>query len=169
MRVVSLSVNVMISCHDWKLGGPYVHNLRTCEQVHFCELGTEILAVKSPSSDEKWLFHAGWRLLRKTFPRNSNKWACSCRLSLRGRRKKGRELGRGRKSPFFPSSQCSTILRRQQAQCLQDVEFFTDSAIFRFDWVVASLKIHQVRELCSVSVKMSLGTYVLSLFYQYFE
>ena len=53
MRVVSLSVNVMISCHDWKLDRPYVHNLRTCEQVHFCELGTEILAVESPSSEEK--------------------------------------------------------------------------------------------------------------------
>ena len=130
----------MISCHDWKLGRPYVHNLRTCEQVHFRELGTEILAVESPSSEEKWLFLAGWRLPRKKFPRNSDKWACSCRLSLRGRRKKGREIGRGRKSPFFPSSQCSVILRRQQAQCLQDVEFFTDSAILRFDWVVASLK-----------------------------
>ena len=117
----------MISCHDWKLGRPYVHNLRTCEQVHFCELGTEILAVESPSSEEKWLFLAGWRLL--FFAPAWQTW-----------RKKGREIGRGRKSPFFPSSQCSVILRRQQAQCLQDVEFFTDSAIFRFDWVVASLK-----------------------------
>ena len=169
MRVVSLSVNVMISCHDWKLGRPYVHNLRTCEQVHFCELGTEILAVESPSSEEKWLFLARWRLPRKKFPRNSDKWACSCRLSLRGRRKKGREIGRGRKSPVFTSSQCSTILRRQQAQCLQDVKFFTDSAIFRFDWVVASLKYIKYGELCSASVKMSLGDYALSLFYQCFE
>ena len=144
MRVVNFFVRECVSCHDWNLGRPYVHNLRTYEQAHFWELGTEILAVESPSSEKKWLFLAGWRLLRKKFPRNSNKWACSCRLSLRGRGKKGREMGRGRKSPVFHSSQCSTILRRQQAQCLQDVEFFTDSAIFRFDWVVASLKIHQV-------------------------
>ena len=148
----------MISCHDWKLGRPYVHNLRTYEQAHFWELGTEILAVESPSSEKKWLFLAGWRLLRKKFPRNSNKWACSCRLSLRGRGKKGREMGRGRKSPVFRSSQCSTILRRQQAQCLQDVEFFTDSAIFRFDWVVASLKIHQVWRIMQCVSQDELGS-----------
>ena len=147
MRVVSLSLNVMISCHEWKLGRPYVHNLRTCEQVHFCELGTKILALESPSSEEKWLFLAGWRLLRKkVFPNFGQvSLQLQAKLAWQAQKRAGREVGRGRKSPVFPSSQCSTILRRQQVQCLQDVEFFTDSAIFRFDWVLASLKIHQVR------------------------
>lgn len=90
---------------------------------------------------------------------NSHKRGCSCRLSLHGRRKKGGGgEGRKRKSPFFPSSQCSTILRRQQGQCLQDV---------------VELQLHskytEYGELCSASIKMSLGAHAVSLFYQYFE
>ena len=138
----------MISCHDWKLGGPYVHNLRTCEQVHFCELGTEILAVKSPSSDEKWLFHAGWRLLRKTFPRNSNKWACSCRLSLRALQAQKREGdGEREKISLFPFLPMLYHFTQAAGSVFAGCGVFTDSAIFRFDWVVASLKIHQVRRI----------------------
>ena len=64
---------------------------------------------------------------------NSHKRGCSGRLSLHGRRKKregeGRE--RERKSPFFPSSQSSTLLGTRL--CLQNVKFFTDSTFFRFD------------------------------------
>ena len=67
---------------------------------------------------------------------NSHKRGCSCKLSLHGRRKKGGG-GEGikRKSPFFPSSQSSILLGTRL--CLQDIEFFTDSTILRFDLVLA--------------------------------
>ena len=132
MRVVSLSVNVMISCHDWKLGRPYVHNLRTCEQVHFCELGTENLAVESPSSEEKWLFLAGWRLLffapAWQAQKREGDWERE-KISL---------------FPFLPM-----------------LYHFTQAAGSVFAgccWVVASLKIHQVWRIMQCVNQDELGS-----------